>query len=609
LTKPTRRGTKTDKLIQNARGELNIRGLNRHRIIPRVIQPPSGGANAPPSGQAFGTTGNFLEPQGDTMIGPIAFFPRDATQDITDPDNPSIDIGKDGEDYSTYIITGFESNKLGTILNAGFDGQLLYLQSIAPSPLELINGNAVNLGNILTGTGANIFVDFGNFAILIFDARSTTGGAGIQGAWRVVSSGGTGTGGGNAKTGFMVTTSGSTQVVASGAAVTLDVFDIIVIQDGLTVNTTTNIITIQETGRYLFGLNLTLSADVNNTTADFVLVVNGTPLTNVNSVFLRGFGDNDGLYPAAPSDFTAGDTLEIRISHDKGVPVTFTFQECGFYLVKQESGGGGGEGGATSLGELSDVTLTGPLLDQVLTFDGALWVNQAPQSGGMNTDLSNMISPTVPTVPLNMNVQDIDEVNSLDFANTGQQNITSLDTINFANGQFITDTLGGIDISVNADERVLISGGNGIIAVFDEINPTDRRLNMQANKIENIDKILFSPVSSVDTALFSQIYEETAFNNIRYVSKTGSAHVFVSLGVPTLLTVGNFAGEGGLLQDIAEFLTNNGDFQLDGIDMKVFSGGQIRNMSDIGAGGTSNVISQGNSSVTVLFKSTLMRTN
>jgi len=153
---------------------------------------------------------------------------------------------------------------------------------------------------------------------------------------------GGGGGGGNAKTGFMLTSTGSTQVVPAGSAVTLDVFNITVIQDGVTVNTTTNVLTPLETGRYAFGLNLTLSADSNNTTADFVLVVNGTPLTNVNSVFLRGFGDNSGLYPTAPSDFSAGDTLEIRISHDKAGPVTFTFQECGFYLIKQEAGGGSG---------------------------------------------------------------------------------------------------------------------------------------------------------------------------------------------------------------------------------------------------------------------------
>ena len=47
-------------------------------------------------------------------------------------------------------------------------------------------------------------------------------------------------------------------------------------------------------------------------------------------------------------------------------------------------------------------------------------------------------------------------------------------------------------------------------------------------------------------------------------------------------------------------MTFNGDFQLDGIDMKVVSGNQVRNLSDIGAGGVQNQISQGNTSITIL---------
>lgn len=39
--------------------------------------------------------------------------------------------------------------------------------------------------------------------------------------------------------------------------------------------------------------------------------------------------------------------------------------------------GGTGGGGASSLGELSDVTLTTPLLNQFLTFNGSNWVNAA----------------------------------------------------------------------------------------------------------------------------------------------------------------------------------------------------------------------------------------
>lgn len=611
MTKATRRATKTDRLIANARGEQQIRGLNRHRIIPRVIQPPSGGANTPPSGQGSGSTGNFLEPQGDTMIGAIAFFPKVAAIDGTNPDNPSIDIGNAGEDYSTYVLSGGTDplDKIGSILNASFAGQLLYLQSTALPSLELINGDATNLGNILTGTGDSIFLDFGQIATLIFDVTAGTGGVGIQGAWRVIDGTGGSGSGGNAKTGFMLTSTGSTQVVASGAPVLLDVFNITVIADGVTVNTTNDTLIPLETGRYIFGLNLTLAADVNNTTADFALVVNGVPLTNVNSVFLRGFGDNSGLYPTAPFDFTANDILEVEISHDKGVPVTFTFQECGFYLIKQESGGGGG--GATQLNDLTDVSLSTPADDQVLTFNGSslLWENKAFPSGGMATDLSNMATPTVPTVDLVMNGQSVTGVLNLDFDGFGGiQGLSSLDF--FQSDQNISSLSQGLiyQVQLGAEHLFLVGGANGI--KIDDVGGGVIKLDLLTNDIINADTISFAGGLGVNN-----LVDGIGFNTdgatpfMQYnVGDTSEFHRFEIQGNPRLeVSLGGISVQGTMDSQIVQLNIGGspsliaGRMRSDGTDVLIFSGGEERNIS---ATGQSNLISQGDSQVIVLDSGT-----
>lgn len=59
-----------------------------------------------------------------------------------------------------------------------------------------------------------------------------------------------------------------------------------------------------------------------------------------------------------------------------------------------DSGGGGG--GASSLAELSDVSLSGVRTGQVLTWNGTVWVNQDAQGGG-GTGSVTSVGMTVPT--------------------------------------------------------------------------------------------------------------------------------------------------------------------------------------------------------------------
>jgi len=173
--------------------------------------------------------------------------------------------------------------------------------------------------------------------------------------------------------------------------------------------------------------------------------------------------------------------------------------------------------------------------------------------------------------------------------------IQFLANINFLEtNQFINSLATGLDYKVDTLQDHTFRSINGDFLALTEVNPTDRRLDIKQNRVTNIGKLTFSPTFDLDIAATAEIYETLTLGNLRYVSN--NAHVFVQEGIPTLLSIGNFAGNGGLVQDIAllnfnslsgEFLLNNGDFQLDGIDMKVFSGNAIRNLSAIGvvAGG------------------------
>ena len=103
-----------------------------------------------------GGTGNFLETQGDTMVGPIAF-----NQVLVTIVNGRIKIGEtdrtvaDGQlDYSSYVsMTGAGTpDDLNWIDGAGFNGQLLFLQGTPTQIINVIHAIYPTISNI-TGTG------------------------------------------------------------------------------------------------------------------------------------------------------------------------------------------------------------------------------------------------------------------------------------------------------------------------------------------------------------------------------------------------------------------------------------------------------------------------
>jgi len=110
------------RIMQTKREERNLYNLVRRLEQPRATSIVSfAGRGADVQGQ---NESNFLKTSGDTMMGPIAFFPRLVTISAG-----AIDIGKNTDAFSSRIIVTPESGStddLDTISNAEHNGQLLF---------------------------------------------------------------------------------------------------------------------------------------------------------------------------------------------------------------------------------------------------------------------------------------------------------------------------------------------------------------------------------------------------------------------------------------------------------------------------------------------------
>jgi len=187
--KAVRPQTKTDILRDNQRLIRELHGLSRLRIAPPSAGTTNSLGGTPSGAGASGGVGNFLHTQGDTMIGPIAYFPVDVFMD----EAGFIDIGQNSgsaniPDYSSYVLMTAGTNKtLELIKGAGFSGQWLILQTALTQKVTIQDFSNNATGNIVTSDGNNVVMDgttSAQTATLIFDV--TVSPNGNQGGWRVV---------------------------------------------------------------------------------------------------------------------------------------------------------------------------------------------------------------------------------------------------------------------------------------------------------------------------------------------------------------------------------------------------------------------------------------
>jgi len=149
------------RIKESKRDEQKLYNLVRRAQGPVGRQVPvfSGGAANVETGASGGA---FLKTAGDTMMGPIAFFPALVTISAG-----AIDIGKTTDNFSSRVIVTPQSGStddLDTISNAEHNGQLLFLQGVQTDTITLTNS-----GNIETIDGNDFKIVDDDIIILQFD--------------------------------------------------------------------------------------------------------------------------------------------------------------------------------------------------------------------------------------------------------------------------------------------------------------------------------------------------------------------------------------------------------------------------------------------------------
>ena len=151
--------------------------------------------------------------------------------------------------------------------------------------------------------------------------------------------------------------------------------------------------------------------------------------------------------------------------------------------------------------------------------------------GGLATDLSNMTSPTVPTVDLDMN----------DNAITG---LLSLTLAGDSSSIYYQGTAGSGRFHIATDVETYFQINNITAASFDLENSIPR-LNMFSHNIDNVGSVIFGNDDSI-----------TTINNAMSISSGGAINMFIGTGARLLFAnptgLSFIAMNGGDVQNIGE---------------------------------------------------------
>lgn len=161
MTQAARRiPTQSDRNRRSIARETELYGLirDKNRTAAQVTTPVFG-----QSAGSSTTGGHFLKVAGDTMIGPIAFFPSAVTIS-----SGAIDVGDTTTAFTSRLIVageGAADDDLDTISNAHHAGQFLNIQTVAGQSITLTNN-----GNIRTSTGEDMIIAPQGNILLVFDS-------------------------------------------------------------------------------------------------------------------------------------------------------------------------------------------------------------------------------------------------------------------------------------------------------------------------------------------------------------------------------------------------------------------------------------------------------
>ena len=441
--------TATDRLVSHQKMIKDHYGLNRMRTLPRTVSFPSSS-----TGEFGGTnpaSGNYLPIIGGTMSGPIAFNPPSQGAIKIDINN-TINIGPsdNNSQYSGNIlldILGSASTQLDTIEGATFDGQYLVLRGIG-LPQTITQRISLNIANIVGDGVTNIItvtVNAGTGSILLTNNKvnitGTTGGTFDKAGVVITKTGAdTFTYDLGVVGSAIATTNGQ---VVRGNVQTYDGKDIVVtgadtfkawvlIFDTIIANGAWRVLTPPITSGG--GLSEPVILGINTLTPQTSPTV--TPIAwntknpqhividrNITFSFtnLPSSGSYEGILVIIDIDGTGNYDSPIWPASVTNPPVIPTTPSTRFSVLLYTIDGGttvthatsvgSSSSSASTLGELTDVTLTAPANDNFLAFDTttSMWINQtASQAGVAQGNLGNLASTAVNVaiLPATTNVTD-----------------------------------------------------------------------------------------------------------------------------------------------------------------------------------------------------------
>ena len=471
-SKATRIPTVWDRLKvqQNAINSENAR--NRRVFNPQTITiPPS--PEIPPEGNSGSSSGNSLLTTGGVMIGPISFNPKlisiidEEVGKAASATSRVLDISEPLDQDSTRVIAsgGVGTTDLEFIKGASHAGQFLNIQGIVTQTITIKNdesGNGSAGFNIRTQTGSDLTLDGNANVLLIFDST--------QNQWAVITSG------------------------AGGSTASR-------LLTGLTADDST-VGVIPWDNNFFFGDTTKITATA--TPGVFKLLQGDTytmeALLQVEMVDSGGGSDIIFNWQEASAEggpFTdVPDTQSVTGAMEIGKP-TITTQPHAIALVDADTadvfvrtfstlltgiftrtialstiaeietvGTGGGSGGASSLGGLSDVTIAPdpPIANDILQFNttSGLWENQpAAAGGGMLTDLSNLAAGAIPPVDMSLNNFDLENVTDIRMNAAGTGIIDNVQHLDFFQVNHNIQSFGDrIEIQVDSPDEILFKVGS-----------------------------------------------------------------------------------------------------------------------------------------------------
>jgi len=513
-----------------------MQALQRNRNTPRPVA-STAFAGTSAAGSTGGGTGNFLRTEGDTMIGPLALAPPvDFSVDI-DADG-ILDIGESSSNsqYSSNIQIEDvpTSTTLDTIAGAAFDGQILVIRTFAPNPITIAQATLANGGNIQTPNDADFIIGDLQMISLVFDAALIVF-ANTGGTWRVLT--GDTTGGGGVS--FPI----QPPIDNRGSVSTDQVFDLS--------NTTGHVLKLEAAGDFNVTFSVFPANDIQQEweveilqdatggrVVSFPQVINPPVLdTTPDSTTIIVFRTNDN-----------GSTIRV------GNTVTTT-------------------GGITVLSQLTiDVNKD--------------WLAMGISNFGTLTGVTGITMTGATATLQGVNIIDLD---GSDATIVGAQLIDL-----FQADQQIESLSTGIEYSVGDLQSHLFKSLTDDIAQFEEAAAGVFRLNMFDHAVRDARDVTFSNASGA--AIFAGTSPAIGYDSVEarlLINMPTGGNLFVTnnnvIGTTQINNnslAANIINANDVLQLGVDVTvpTVTGEFRSDGTDVFVFTGGVVKNLTDIGSG-------------------------